>query len=291
MLEFAQRYFEDDYTAILRVLLSIAAIWVPLFLAFVVQRFVLLRQHQLANIEPLGALQDELRDYRRAISGLASDLGSTARTKGIELDFKRSFEEQRWDPNSWKDEHASAKHYILAFHAFGERWYAQQEYAHGGGLFTYDAFEDLFAALEVCSGFFSREKYYRPVFESLGIDKMRMCSERVNFDVVASLRTMTDDTRSMEFWENLVDQAYELMLRMRPLYRTLLTPFPTLMLTYSLVLGGIGILVPLAILAIDLPKVFEFYGTYAATAAFAAVLFLNLNELRHHLKSPLLQTD
>ena len=59
MNNFVILVLDEDYDAVLRLLLSVSAIAVPLFLAFIVLRFILFRQQQFTKVQPLGELQDD----------------------------------------------------------------------------------------------------------------------------------------------------------------------------------------------------------------------------------------
>lgn len=280
---------------IARVLLSVAAIAVPLFIALVVQRFFALRQQQIPRIEEFGRSQDRLRDYRQAIGSLGWELHSAARANGIELDFKTPFSEQRTAEGFWDDPNVSTKIYIHAFHDFGDGSYRQPEYRHTERLIHPEEFERLYQALEQCSGFFARRKYYGPVLDSLGIveqqrwDETYLCTERVTYDVPQTLQKGADDVRTMEFWVRTVDEAQGLMLEMGPALRTLLSPYPSGMLFYSVAQGVLGILVPLGVLAIKMPPVAGFYTTYSTLALFLAALTASLTGLWRYVRAPLLR--
>jgi len=292
MLEFGQRYLEDDYAMIARVLLSVAAIAVPLFLALVVQRFFALRQAQIGRSEEYGRLQDQLRDYRHAVQGLGYDLLSAAREKGIEFDFKTPIREQLRAPGFPETPGASAKLYIHEFIDFGSGSFDQPEYRHTAEVISPEEFDRLLEAIERCSGFFVRRKYYAPVLESLGIveherwNQTNLSTARATYDIPESIRGDKNDLTSMAFWAETVGAAHELMLQMVPALRTMMSPYPSGMLFYSVAQAVLGILVPLGVLAIDLPPVAGFYVTYSTLALFLMALAASLTGLWKYVRAP-----
>ena len=297
MNNFANLILDENYNAVLRLLLSVSAITVPLFLAFVVQRFILFRQQQFDKVQPLGELQDELRLYRQAISAFASDLFSMGRRNGVDvIKFGRDFFEQRKNIDFWtKEEHASAIYYISAFDYFGREYYYQPIYSKGGGIIPPEQFELLFEALEQGSSMFARAKYYRPVFASLGIEvnaygshQTTICTDRVRFQIPKELEKEEMPCTSFGYWDRITEEAYNLMEKMQPFYDNLFfLRFPRKMLVYSFILALFGIFVPLTILSLKIPRTVEFYSTYTAVALFSIFLTLNLYQVWAYLSSPL----
>lgn len=230
---------EEDYDSVLRILLSTSAIAVPIFLGFVVQQFSILRREQLSRLRSLGSMQDKLRLYRDAIYGLSSDLLERARSGGIEIDFTKDYLEVIKSPEFWKKEHAYAIAFMRAMRRFGEEFYKQGEIEKGGEFFTYEEMESLYRALQEVSGTLAREKHYKHVFRSLGIDYenknpylIEIPIDRAKFHLPLQLYPQEDDriTR-LSFWEELIEDALELMEKMRPIYQFLLYRFPKRLLS------------------------------------------------------------
>lgn len=289
--------FDEDYVAILKILLSVSAIVIPIFLAFIVQRFALLRQEQRKELKPLGEMQDKLGLYRRAIDGLTSELLSTANSKQIKIDFKRDYFKMSKDTNFWKEENSLLIFFIRNLYRFCKGYYYQEEFEKGGKFLSYETIENLDDAITEVWDILNREKHYKKVFKPLGIDykyknfdDIILCSRRVRFDIPPELMP-EDESRILRasFWQELITEAADLLERIKPKYIFLLYRFPERLLNYVISLSFFGIFTPLILLIFNLNKEIEFIVTYYSVIMFIIFLALSFYQTVSVISSPLLR--
>lgn len=278
-------------------MLSVSAIVIPIFLAFIVQRFALLRQEQRKELKPLGEMQDKLKMYRQAIDGLASELLSTANAKQIKIDFKRDYFEMTKDAHFWKEENSSVIYFIRNLYRFCKGYYYQEEFEKGGKFLSYEMIENLDDAINRLWAVLDREKNYKHVFEPLGIDyksknfdDIILCSRRVRFNIPSELMP-EDESRILKasFWQELISKAADLLERIKPKYIFLLYRFPERLLNYVIFLSFFGIFTPLILLIFNLNKEIEFIVTYYSVIMFIIFLALSFHQTVSVISSPLLR--
>lgn len=291
--------FEQDYNFILKILLSTSAIAVPIFLGFVVQQFISIRREQISQLKPLGVMQDRLKLYREAMLGLGSELLEQARSKGIDVDFSKDYFKAVKKIAFWEKKHAYVIDFIRALYRFGEDVYHQEDVRKGGGYLRFEEMKKLKEAIEEIGGILTREKHYKHVLNSLGIDyqsksfdTIEICATRVKHRLPLRLQPDEDYLiTKLSFWQHLIEDAISLMAKMEPIYVFVSGKFPKKLIIYTLILAIVGIFSPLLILVFNLDKVIEFWATYFFITAFIIFSSLSFYQVWHIIISPIFRDN
>lgn len=267
-------------------LLSASSIIVSLMIAFVISKYFDIQNFRKTELSKFIKLQKNLTQYLKVFYHLGDQLERKYHLKPkYPLDHKGALKDQEYSNNpSNRGEKPDACIFTSALREAG--YYAANfdEYEVNRRIIPKNNLKKIEECLSFLSGVLSRQKYYKYLLEDLEIDESYRHSSFFSdikiaegtlfvkeFSMDISPKNERKNWETLEYWNNRIDDAYSIVLKMLILtnylhdYKAILI---RKLLRPLLLISIFGIILPLLMLSIQFTEDFEYYITFISLIGF-----------------------